>query len=182
MKTKQETAPAAPGTDTPAAGMNDDQAADLRALTAAALEPEAEATLQAETEQEAQSVALLDKNRAGLSMLLGLAAPTLEAFNFPHMAGVLKDKGEILAGAWAPVLTKYGVDMESLGMSYKEEIGAALITLPIALALREAFQKDGNAPAPALPAAVAPPTSGTVRTGPVDTLGTPAAPVAAMAA
>jgi hypothetical protein len=179
---KNEAAAATPGAAAPAGGMSEDQAADFRALSAAALEPELELQEKEEGAEKAQEVALLDKNTQGLSMLLDLAAPTFDGFGFPRVAGVLKADGSKLVAAWAPVLTKYGVNLEQLAGAYKEEILAAVLTLPIALALGKALKEDARSHAPALEAAPVPAMSQVAtmtKAGQPETLGTPEQPIAA---
>lgn len=129
--------------------MSGEQAADLQALMASAVEPENEAAQVQQAEVERVGNELMDRNAQGLGMLIDLAGPTLAQFGFPSVSLVLgfKDesgqtRGQVLASVWAPVLTKYGVDMTDLGGKYKVEIMAVFVSLPIAKALRDAVMHD----------------------------------------
>jgi hypothetical protein len=130
------------------------QAEGIDALTEAA-GPEG----QAQAEAQAEVMLLADKNLAGIQMMLDLAGGTFGAFGFPSVAAVLSpDKKAMLAAVWSPVLTKYGVDLGELGGAYKEEIGALMVTAPIAVAIWAGLKADAasraKAAEPAQPAAV----------------------------
>ncbi|PJC99792.1 hypothetical protein GQ37_005650 [Janthinobacterium sp. BJB1] len=129
--------------------MSGEQAADLQRLVSAAEAQELDAEKSQQVEVERIGNELMDRNAQGLSMLIDLAGPTLAQFGFPSVAVVLgyKDesgmtRGQMLASVWAPVLTKYGVDMAELGGTYKLEITAIFVSLPIVKALRDAVMHD----------------------------------------
>ena len=129
--------------------MSGEQAADLQRLVSAAAVQENDASKVQQVEEERAVGELEDRNAQGLSMLIDLAGPTLAQFGFPSVGVVLgyKDasgvtRGQALALVWAPVLTKYGVDMSELGGKYKAEITAVFVSLPIAKALRDAVMND----------------------------------------
>jgi hypothetical protein len=121
------------------------QAAALDSEAAAAA-PEAVQQRQEEQEQQEQEISLLQKNGTALSMLLDLAAPTFGTFGMPTAGRVLADhrNKEKLVSAWAPVITKYGIDMSLWGDKYKEEIGAAIVTWPIARLMWQAMKYDAE--------------------------------------
>lgn len=124
----------------------ENQAAALDAETAAQ-GPEAQAA-QAEA---AEAMALVDQNQQACGMLLALAGQTFGIVGFPSVASVLtEDKRAALAAVWAPVLTKYGVNLGDLGGAYKEEIAAVVVTLPIGLAIARAIKHDADARAKAI--------------------------------
>ncbi|MGK5023108.1 hypothetical protein [Janthinobacterium sp. LB2P10] len=129
--------------------MSGEQAADLQRLMSAAETQENDAEKSQQVEVERIGNELMDRNAQGLSMLIDLAGPTLAQFGFPSVAVVLGHKddsgmtrGQLLASVWAPVLTKYGVDMAELGGTYKVEITAIFVSLPIVKALRDAVMFD----------------------------------------
>lgn len=136
--------------------MPDEQAADLRRLQLAAAAPNAELKQLEDAEEEQQlqqEQSLVDRNTATLSMITELAVPVFRQFGFPTVSDVLAgphealegmSNGQALAVAWAPVLAKYGVDLSNVSDRYKVEIGAVMMTLPVAKALYVAIQVDSG--------------------------------------
>jgi hypothetical protein len=154
--------PAAPG---------DEEAASLRALGAMANAEDVQARELADQEQAQEDAALLSleqENEQALMLVAELATPVFLTFGFPAVAEVLRElhaagptNAQMLAKAWAPVLTKYGVNLGDLGGQYRAEIGALMITMPIAGAVWNAVKADTTRKANPVPKAVveaAPPT------------------------
>lgn len=142
-----------------------EEAASLAALTTMAGAADAQAQKAADQQQAQEDAALLSleqENEQALMLVAELATPVFTTFGFPAVAEVLREphaagptNGQMLAKAWAPVLTKYGVSLGDLGGQYKAEIGALMITMPIAGALWAAVKADSARTAKPLPKAVA---------------------------
>lgn len=113
-----------------------------------ATSPQAIQQQQEEQEQQQQEIDLLSKNAAAIGMMLDLAAPTLGLFKMPTAGKVLADprNKETLVNAWAPVLTKYAIDISMWGDKYKEEIGACFATWPVVAVLIQAIKHDAENP------------------------------------
>jgi hypothetical protein len=122
-------------------------------LTALAMQAEAiDSELQATTPQaiiEGQAVTqTMDANQQnaegvafGLSLALTVLAPI-----FPSLEGVYPEAvRNQVAQSLAPVLTKYNVNLADIGGNWKEEIGAAIVCVPIALATYKAIRHDLDA-------------------------------------
>ncbi|MGZ3319672.1 MAG: hypothetical protein ACXU9C_01685 [Xanthobacteraceae bacterium] len=144
---------------------NEEEAASLRALGALAAEEgaqEQKIAEQAQAQENAVLMSLEQENEQALMLVADLATPVFGGFGFPTVARVLQEQNEgsgltnaqTLAKAWAPVLTKYGVSLGDLGGQYKDEIGAVLVTVPIATALWQAVKADAGAKPKPAPKAV----------------------------
>ncbi|NIA56187.1 hypothetical protein HAV22_21375 [Massilia sp. TW-1] len=147
--------PAAPG---------DEESASLRALGAMASAEDVQARELADQEQAQEDAALMSleqENEQALMLVAELATPVFLTFGFPAVAEVLREphaagptNAQMLAKAWAPVLTKYGVSLGDLGGQYRAEIGALMITMPIAGAIWSAVKADTTRKAKPVPKAV----------------------------
>jgi len=93
--------------------------------------------------QEAQVVmGLEEQNQGAIALILGTAVPVLCEI-YPSLAGVYtEDACQRIVGAVSPVLAKHGVDLSQWGGAYKEEIGAAMVCVPIAWATVQAVKAD----------------------------------------
>lgn len=116
----------------------------------AALAPEAVAAAQ----EEAQQGDLIRENGQAIYTGLEIAVPLLAGL-FPSVGAIYTDEvKQRVAGALAPVCAKYGWEIKGIGGQYKEEIGAAIVLLPLALATYKGVQADMLAsrnPVPVLP-------------------------------
>lgn len=102
---------------------------EAAALDAAAAPP----PLDPATGQPAAPLNFTDEART----LVDLAAGTLQAiYPFVTIADATRAR---LAGAWAPVLEKYELTGAGIFGQYAPEIGAAIVTVPIALQIRAAI-------------------------------------------
>lgn len=104
----------------------------------AELAPEAQAA-QAEA---LAVVSLAQKNSEGVSALLAMAIPLLSQF-YPSLVEVYTPEAcGAVAASLGPVMAKYNIDMQEWGGRYQEEIGAAFVCVPIALATAKAIKAD----------------------------------------
>lgn len=74
--------------------------------------------------------------------LVDFTADTLGSI-FPRTRPILDQATrERLAGAWSPLMRKYGLSLAGIFERWAPEIGAAMVTLPLVLPLAEAIQAD----------------------------------------
>lgn len=112
------------------AGMLDGQAA--------ASTPEGMAAAQA----EAEVVSLVENNARAVSAVLEMAGPLIEPL-YPRVAAVYSPMTCMAIGAaLGPVLAKYNIDLGEWGGKYKEELTAAFVCVPIAMATVKALKED----------------------------------------
>lgn len=133
------------------AGMLDGQAA--------AATPEGMAAAQA----EADAVSLVQTNGQTVSGVLQMGAQLIGPL-YPRVAAVYTPEAcEGVGMALGPLLAKYGIDLGEWGGKYKEELTAAFVCVPIAIATVKALKEDvaesqkAQSSAPALAEAVAEP-------------------------
>ncbi|MYN45786.1 hypothetical protein GTP23_12085 [Pseudoduganella sp. FT93W] len=107
----------------------------------AAASPEA---IQAAQEEQA-AMGLAEQNAGAVAMILGTAVPILSKL-YPSLADVYtEDACQSIVASVSPVLAKHGVDLSQWGGAYKEEIGAAMVCVPIAWATVQAVKHDVEA-------------------------------------
>lgn len=143
----------------------EEEAASLRMLGSMASVEDAHAREQADQEQaqaDAQLMSMEQENEAALTLVADLAMPVFTMCGFPAVGRVLQEShpagptnGQMLAKAWAPVLTKHGISLGDLGGAYKAEIGALMVTVPIAGAIWAAVKEDTGRREKPVPKAVA---------------------------
>lgn len=103
-----------------------------------------------EQRQMTEQDALMAENAKGIMLILDLAGPAFAMVGFKSVAGVLDQKQEaggpmarqVLAMAWAPVLSKYGINLSDIGMKYGVELAAIAATFPIAGAIFAGIKGD----------------------------------------
>jgi len=101
-----------------------------------------------QAQEEAQALTLADNNGRMVSGVLEMASPMIAPL-YPSVAAVYTP--EVCAqvgGALGPVLAKYGIDLGEWGGKYKEELTAAFVCLPVALATVKAIKTDIAAKTP----------------------------------
>lgn len=117
-------------------------AADGLDRDTAAASPEAMIQAQQQTEEQAAASSLLEQNAKAIYAMTDLAMPLLGKL-YPSIPDAVPDKDrQTLAGVWAPVLTKHGINLADMGGKYKEEIAAVVLSLPIVLAAADAIRTD----------------------------------------
>ncbi|MYM67297.1 hypothetical protein GTP45_10690 [Pseudoduganella sp. FT55W] len=133
------------------AGMLDGQAA--------ASTPEGMAAAQA----EAQAASLIETNGQTVAGVLQMGATMIGPL-YPRVAAVYTPEVcQSVGMALGPLLAKYNVDLGEWGGKYKEELKAAFVCVPIAMATVKALKEDvaenqkAHPVAPALAEAVADP-------------------------
>lgn len=86
------------------------------------------------------------QNADGFRMLFGLAGGVLTMVGFPTAGACFTpERTEPVAAAWGPLAAKYGWDLADLGGAYREEIGAAIATMPLAIAVWGGIKADAAA-------------------------------------
>lgn len=109
------------------------------------------------------------------SGIVDIAAEALAAF-YPSTGKILNtEKRKRIAGALAPVLEKYGVDMAAIFGRFSAEIGLAFAVAPIAIPIAQAIRADREAArlakiAEAPPPPAAAPTAATTTAPPPSSL------------
>jgi pyruvate dehydrogenase E2 component (dihydrolipoamide acetyltransferase) len=125
---------------------------DPAAAAAAPAEPAPPAAIAAPAEPVAPAPAAaptLDQELAGLAAMIGA---TLGEF-FPSTKAIMTEEkcGE-LAAALSPVIQKYGLERHFMGFAWRVELKAAMVVVPVVIAMRAAIGQDlataGRAPAP----------------------------------
>lgn len=121
--------------------MSEEQAADFAALSAAAAEPSA-VTVQAEQQAEQQQTNTRDSMAAEIAGLmdvavkvLGVALPSIKAIYTPEAI-------EAASSAIAAVCAKHGWLAGGLFEKWGEEIGAAVVLLPLGYATVQGVKAD----------------------------------------
>ncbi len=128
---------------------------ELAALQAEAIALEGEQATPAEVGEGAAPTPPIDY-LSDAKGLVDIAAEALAAF-YPSTAPILTtEKRGRIAGALAPVLEKYGLDMAGIFGKWGAEIGLAFACAPIAIPLAQAIRAD-RAAAERLKIADAPP-------------------------
>lgn len=117
-------------------------------------------------QEEAAALTLAEENTRGVGMIMELALPLICPM-YPSLKDVYTPEAQgAIAATMGPLLAKYGINLKEAGGKYKEELAAALVCGPIALATVKAIKTDitarAGAPravaqAPAAPASIAPP-------------------------
>lgn len=125
--------------------MPDEQAQNLRALQLAADEPDAELQRLDDAEGE-QAQALHDdqnaSNSKNVALILALAVPVLGKF-YPSIGVIYTDDVQAdVARTIGPVLSKYGIDLDSVAGNYGPEIAAAFVCVPLAMATVAGVKAD----------------------------------------
>lgn len=123
--------------------MEPEQAAHLASLEAEATALENSAERQLQEQQEQQVNTLMQENVMAISFMVDMAKPLFIIMELPSVAGVLDQQATSqLAATWGAVATKYGVSLNMIGMAWKEEIAAAMVTWTIGKQIVEAIKKD----------------------------------------
>jgi hypothetical protein len=112
------------------AGMLDGQAA--------ASTPEGMAAAQA----EAQALSLIETNGQTMAGVLKMGATMIGPL-YPRVAAVYTPEVcQSVGMALGPLMAKYGIDLGEWGGKYKEELTAAFVCVPIAMATVKALKED----------------------------------------
>jgi hypothetical protein len=102
-----------------------------------------------EAMQQAQEmqivVSMAEQNASAVAGVLSLAIPLIAPL-YPSLEGIYTPEVcERVAASLGPLLAKYGVNMEDMGGKYREEIAAAFICGPIAVATYKGIKADVEA-------------------------------------
>jgi hypothetical protein len=102
-----------------------------------------------------QAVTLADQNSAAVAGVMELALPLICPL-YPSLADVYTEEARAgIAATMGPLLAKYGVNMQDMGGKYREEIAAAFVCGPIAVATYKGIKADIEARANSVPKAIA---------------------------
>lgn len=101
-------------------------------------------------QQVTEKDALMEKNVSGVMMILDLAGPAFAMVGFSSVGTTLAKAPEkdgptakqLLAMAWAPVLTKHDINISDVLTKYGEEFAAVAVTFPIAAAIFAGIKHD----------------------------------------
>ena len=118
---------------------------DALAMQADGLDAEIAAAAPGAIIAQQEEAAALDQgtnNGKALRLMLGLGVPLLGKL-YPCIVEIYTEEAqEQVADSLGPVLTKYGVDLGDLGGAYREEIAAAIVCVPLALATVAGMRAD----------------------------------------
>lgn len=118
---------------------------DALALQAGALDAESAASEPGAVIEQQEAAALMDaasENAQQIAMIISLAMPAIGVM-YPSLPAVYTPEAvQGVAGTMGPLLAKYGIRLKDLGGRYKEEIAAALVCGPVAVATYRAIGKD----------------------------------------
>jgi hypothetical protein len=112
--------------------------ADMIDAEGAATEPAA----LLEQQQQLEQVSAVDQNAVALVAAFGIGSNFLSNF-YPSLTHTFGGQAQQMAAAsLAPVLAKYGFNLSEWGGQYKEEIGAAMVCVPIAIGIYNGLKMD----------------------------------------
>jgi hypothetical protein len=93
-------------------------------------------------QEEAAALSLADENTQGVTMIMELALPLICPM-FPSLEQVYTAEArQAIAISMGPLLAKYGVNLKEAGGKYKEELVAAMVCGPIAVATYRGIKTD----------------------------------------
>lgn len=96
----------------------------------------------AESEAALATASMSDMNAAGIAGVLEMALPLITPL-YPSLESVYTpDVRAQVAAAMGPLLAKYGVNLSEMGGKYREEITAAFVCVPVAVATYKGIKAD----------------------------------------